>query len=78
MSRLIPHTDMTAKQLLDCSYQAQAIIALCESAAWAIQNGGEVSDLSDAIGSGLRLATELLAPVHDALEHHEGVKGGET
>ena len=41
-----------------------------------MENGVEANDgtLPDAIGAGLRLATELLGPVHDALELHEGVK----
>jgi hypothetical protein len=76
MSRLIPHTDMSTDELMQCSYQARAIVALCESAAWAIDNGGAADVLSDAIGAGLRLTLELLEPVHDALESHEGLKGG--
>lgn len=76
MSRFIPHTDMSADELIQCSYQARAIITLCENAAWAIENGGAVHQLADSIGSGLRLAIELLEPVHDALESHEGLKGG--
>ncbi len=76
MSRFIPHTDMSADELTQCSYQTRAILSLCESAAWAIQNGGAVDLLADSIGSGLRLAIELLEPVHDALERHEGLKGG--
>ena len=74
MSRFIPHSDMTADELLQCSYQAVAILRLCECASWAMQNGGNVTDLADSSGSGLRLAIDLLGPVHDALEQHEGVK----
>lgn len=76
MSRFIPHGDMSADQLMQCSYQARAIISLCESAAWAIQNGGDAEKLADSMGSALRLALEALDPVHDALESHEGLKGG--
>lgn len=71
MSRFIPHTEMSADELIQCSYQARAIISLCESAAWAIQNGGAVDLLADSIGSALRLTLDLLEPVHDALERHE-------
>jgi hypothetical protein len=78
MSRLIPHTDMSAEQLMNCSYQALSICRLCEAAAWSIQNGETPHDLADAIGSGMRLARELLAPVHDALASHEGLKGGDA
>ena len=71
MSRFIPHTDMSADELIQCSYQARAIISLCESAAWSTQNGGAADVLADSIGSALRLTLELLEPVHDALEIHE-------
>ena len=75
MTRLVPHTDMTAAELLACSYQAGAILQLCGNTAWAIQNdSGDVDVLASAIASGLKMATELLAPVHDAIELHEGVK----
>jgi hypothetical protein len=76
MSRFIPQTDMIADEIIQCSYQARALVNLCESAAWNIQNGGgRPEDLSDSIGSALRLVMELLEPVHDALETHEGLKG---
>ncbi len=78
MSRFVPQEDMTGDQVMQCSYEAAAIIRLCESAAWAIQNGGDASDLSDAIGAGLRTAHELVSVMHDALSRHEGLKGGEA
>lgn len=77
MSRFIPQEDMTADQVMQCSYEAAAIIRLCESAAWAIQNGGDSTELFDAIGAGLRTAHELVGVMHDALARHEG-KGGEA
>ena len=75
MSRFHQSADMTAKDLFDCSYQAVAVIQLCEAAAWAIQNS-EKNDplLVDAIGSALALARDLLGPVHDMLEIHEGLR----
>lgn len=76
MSRLIPHGDMSADQIIQCSYDAMAVLRLCEGAAWAMENGDDRSSLADAIGAGLRVAQELLSVVHDALESHEGVKGG--
>lgn len=76
MSRFIPHRDMTADQIMATSYQAAAIIRLCESAAWAIQNGDDSTSLSDAIGAGLRAAQEMIGVMHDALASHENLKGG--
>lgn len=67
MSRFVPHSDMSTDQVMECSYQAAAIIRLCESATWAIQNGEDSTSLSDAIGAGLRLAQELNGVMHNAL-----------
>jgi hypothetical protein len=77
MSRFVPQGDMSAEDIMDCSYQALAICRLCEAAAWSIQNGEDATDLSDAIASGMRLARDLIAVMHDALETHEGLKNGE-
>lgn len=77
MSRFIPHRDMSSDQIMQCSYDASALLRLCEGAAWAMQNGDDTTSLSDAIGAGMRVAQELLGVVHDALESHEGLKGGE-
>lgn len=78
MSRFIPHTDMTASELVDCSRQALAVLRLCECAAWQLQNQDKPDpDIADSIGQGQQLAMALLEPVHDALELHEGLKGGD-
>ena len=75
MSRLIPHTDMIADQIVACSYNIMSLLHLIDHAAWSIQNNsGPVDVLADSIGSASRLALELMAPVHDALELHE--RGG--
>lgn len=71
MSRFIPYAEMTTEDIYQCSAQARAIISLCESASWAIQNGGPADVLADSIGCGLRLALELLEPVHDTTEFHQ-------
>ncbi len=76
MTRFILHGDMTADQVMQCSYEASAILRLCEAAAWAIQNGETPADLASAIASGMRIARDLIGVVHDALEIHEGQKGG--
>jgi hypothetical protein len=67
---------MTADQIVDCSYDATAILALCHAAAASIQGTDSIERavrLGDSIAQSLRLAMELLEPVHDALETHEGI-----
>ncbi|MBA8910167.1 hypothetical protein [Aminobacter ciceronei] len=76
MSRFIPHTDMSANDLMQCSYQAQAIISLC------IRVGDDLSPINPETAAGadisqaLVVALELVGVMHDALESHEGLKGG--
>lgn len=72
MSRFVSQEEMTPDQVMQCSYEAAAIIRLCENAAWAIQNGGDAAALSDAIGAGLRTAQELVGVMHDTLARQEG------
>jgi hypothetical protein len=73
MSRLIPCRDMSADQVIQCSYDAMAIIALCENTAWDLSERGENAQLAGNISTALKLAGELLDAVHDTLEIHEGV-----
>ncbi len=72
MSRIVPHSDMTAAEIIQCSYDAMAIVRLCENTAWDLTNRGHNSEHTDAISAALKLALELMGPVHDALEQHEG------
>jgi hypothetical protein len=74
MSRLINHREMSAAELMACCIQAAAIVRVCGSAAWAIQNGGDVN-MATSIVDALAAADDLLGPVTDALESHEGLKG---
>jgi hypothetical protein len=76
MSRFIPQTDMSADQLMDCSYQAQALIHLCQFVAERISSGDEASRLGGEIEQALALVGEFAGIMHDALERHEGLKGG--
>mgnify|MGYP001171460950 CR=1 FL=1 len=84
MSRLIPHRDMTADDVLQCCVQARALINMCERAVWAdIINGtieegktAEVHKAADDIQCALSLAAELLDPVQDTLEASTYRKGG--
>lgn len=75
MSRLLSQADMNTDQLVRCSSDARALLYMIDHAAWAIQNNsGPVDVLADSIGASARLALELLEPVHDALETHEGLR----
>lgn len=76
MSRFIPQTNMSADQLMDCSYQSQAIIHLCQFVAARISAGDEADRLGGEIEQALALAGEFVGIMHDALEGHEGLKGG--
>lgn len=73
MSRFIPCRDMSADQIIQCSYDAMAIIALCENTACDLSERGENAQLAGSISTALKLVAELLAPVHDTLEIHEGI-----
>ena len=82
MSRFVPQRGMSASEIVKCVTQARAIIGLCERSAWSdIQNGmnGDdstaISQAAEDIQFALQLAGDLLEPVQDALESHEGVKG---
>lgn len=69
MSRLADHRDMTADEVVDCSYDALALIALCEAVSRDLSEiGSGNAILSGAISRALALAGELLEPVHDTLE----------
>lgn len=79
MSRFIPAADMTADGIVKSCIQARAIVGLCQRAAWSdLQNGSksEIPQVSEDIQFALQLVVELLGPVQDALENHEGLKGG--
>lgn len=77
MTRFIHTRNMSADQLVQCSSDARALLHLCDNAAWAIQNNsGPIDVLSDSIGVAVRLALELLAPVHDTLEAQGRLAGG--
>lgn len=77
MSRLIPQCEMTAAQITGCCSDAAAIVRLCSAVAWSIQNGSDIN-LAGAMMAALDVAGELLGPVTDALEVHEGLKGGQA
>jgi len=74
MTRLVDHRDMTRQEILECSYEALAIVSTCAMALDGI-NEENVDKTAGDIALALRSALELLGPVHDALESHEGMAG---
>ena len=82
MTRFIPQADMSTDQLVALGVEAQAIIRLCERASWNDlqngSNGAEIPQVAEDIQFALRLVGEMLVPIQDALETHEGVKGGKS
>ncbi|PTE11531.1 hypothetical protein [Mesorhizobium helmanticense] len=75
MSRFIPQGDMTAGQIIDTSYDLLAILRVAEYAARKLQDEPS-QDVVHSLPNLLALAIELHAPMHDALESHEGKIGG--
>lgn len=78
MSRFIPHSEMSADQLIQCSYQAQAIMSLCIRVADDLSPAKQETAAGSHIADALTAALELVGVVHDALESHEGLKDGEA
>ncbi|WP_395449405.1 hypothetical protein ACHMW7_05905 [Aminobacter sp. UC22_36] len=76
MTRLIPQSDMSADDLMKCSYQAQSILSLCIRVADDASLGKAAPAPSADISQALTVALELVGAMHDALESHEGLKGG--
>jgi len=79
MSRFIPQADMSADQVIDLCITARAIVSICERSAWAdLQNGNEavIPQAAEDIQYALGMVAEMLVPIQEALESHEGVKGG--
>lgn len=74
MSRFIPHSDMSASQLMDCAYQAQAVINICRNAAEHLPPNGDALKIGADIDQALAVAHDLVGVVQDALASHEGLK----
>lgn len=71
MTRLVDHRDMTRQEILACSYTAQAIVATCSLALTTLR-AKDFDTTAGSIAAVLDMANALLAPVHDAMESHEG------
>lgn len=74
-NRFVDQGDMTAEQIIQTSFDLLAILHLLRTAADAAAGDSMSSEVSASIARGLTLAIELHAPLHDALETHEGTKG---
>lgn len=76
MNRFVDQGDMTATQLAGCSYDLLAILHLVRAVTDGAQGRSLSANATEAIGRLMALAIEMHAPLHDALESHEGLKGG--
>lgn len=75
MSRFIPHRDMTTDQIIDTSYDVMALMSVAEAVARVLEENSDPGTAA-ALARLLALTGELYAPLHDALESHEGLNGG--
>lgn len=64
---MVDHRRMSAAQIIECSYQAMAIVSVCRAAADAIESNPPAG-IAVSIEHALAAALELMGPVHDALE----------
>lgn len=79
MSRFVPHGDMSADEIVQCSYDAMAIVALCEITTWDIsEREPNTGTLAGNVSTALKLALELMGAVHDTLEVYERVDHART
>jgi hypothetical protein len=79
MTRMIRQADMPYLDLFRCATDVFALLDLCREAAESIESNSDeaaVNRLADNIKQVTRLASELLEPVLEALETHEGMKRG--
>ncbi|TGT36190.1 hypothetical protein [Mesorhizobium sp. M8A.F.Ca.ET.165.01.1.1] len=66
---------MTADQIIDTSYDLMALMTVAEAVARVLEDNPSPG-MAGALARLLALMTELNAPLHDALESHEGRNGG--
>jgi hypothetical protein len=77
MSRFVPQTDMSGIELFRCYREAVAVLDLVRRAANElsdVRDRVEIDEIADDIEQATRLAVDLLEPVAQALETHEGLK----
>ena len=73
--RFIHYRAMSTDQIVQCGYDAMAIVALCAVAARNLSEVGPNNTLAGDIAIALDLSGELIARLHDTVEMHEGVLG---
>ena len=72
MSRFINHSEMTRNEILDCSYQAMAMVKLARLVTEDLSGTAPSAAIGGDVAIVLELAAEMMAVVHDAIEAHEG------
>lgn len=78
MSRFVKAADMTRIELFRCYSEATAVLNLCHRAACELEDARErieIDEIAENIQQATRLVMELLEPLAQALETHEGVAG---
>lgn len=73
MSWLIPNGEMSADQIIQCGYDAMAIVSLCAHVARNFVSEAPGGATTGDIAIALELAEDLIAVMHESLEIHEGV-----
>lgn len=68
MTRLAHYRAMTTDEIVQCGYDAMAIVSLCENAAQDLAVRGENGNLAGDIGIALKLALKLISALHDTIE----------
>lgn len=71
LSRFLPQQTMSTDQIIECGYDAMAIIGLCAFAAREGSAGRLDTALAGDIACALDLAREMVAAMHDTVEMHE-------
>lgn len=66
--RLIEHREMSADQLIQCGYDAMAIVSLCANVSRNLSDLDPGGTLAGNVAIALDLAGELIAKLHDAAE----------
>ena len=69
--RLIKHREMSADQLIQCGYDAMAIVSLCAAVSREVADHEHDRALAGNVATALDLARELIGVLHDTIEIRE-------
>lgn len=77
--RFIHHREMSAEQIIQCGYDAMAIVSLCAAVSRDVAHHDQDRALAGNVATALDLAGELIGMLHDTIEVHEKLldKAGE-